>query len=198
MENKTEETKSVWDDIKKVWGRIAGVIAAVGVIATFITKVFNTSPELTYSLFAALGFVLLAISFYVDKQSAYNHQEIINYEAKARADFIEVMQKARQQTLDMKEDSNKKIDSLTANVDKLLKVTAETRQDTARIQLIMVMEHQPDNIDTILKLAELYFVKLHGNWYMTNLFTKWAKEHNVMIPTNIFNAIDKLDENINE
>lgn len=33
---------------------------------------------------------------------------------------------------------------------------------------------------------------------MTNLFTKWAKEHNVMIPTNIFNAIDKLDENINE
>ena len=52
MDDKSDKTKSVWSDISKVWGRIAGVIAAVGVSATFIVKVFNTSPELTYSLFA--------------------------------------------------------------------------------------------------------------------------------------------------
>ena len=47
--------KSVWNDITKIWGRIAGVIAAVGVAATAIVKIFNTPPELTYIIFAALG-----------------------------------------------------------------------------------------------------------------------------------------------
>lgn len=185
-----KQIKSVWTDIAKTWGRIAAVIAAIGVLATFITKVFNTSPELTYGLCAASGAILLIISFYVDRQTVYTHQEIVEYEAKARKDFIEIMQKARQQTLDMKDDSNNKIKQLTDGMDKVLKISEETRKDTVRIQLLMILKHQPDNIDTILKIAELYFVKLHGDWYMTNVFTKWAKEHDVIIPNSIYQALD--------
>lgn len=193
MENK-KEPKSVWNDVKGIWGRIAGVIAAVGIAATFVTKVLNTSPELTYSVFATIGVVIIILSFYVDRQAQYNHEEIVEYEANARKDFIEIMQKARQQTLDMKEDSNKKINALTENINKVLKVSKETRKDTVRIQLIMIMEHQPDNIDTILKLAELYFIELKGDWYMTTVFNKWAKEHDVIVPTKIYEAMNDNHE----
>ena len=57
----------------------------------------------------------------------------------------------------------------------------------------MVMSHQPNNVDTILKLAEQYFVKLRGDWYMTNEFGKWAKEHDVTIPTNIIKAMNDTE-----
>jgi hypothetical protein len=59
----------------------------------------------------------------------------------------------------------------------------------------MIMEHHPENVDTILKLAELYFIKLHGDWYMTNVFNKWAKEHDIVVPAHIYEAIDKTHEN---
>lgn len=65
----------------------------------------------------------------------------------------------------------------------------EIRLDTTRLQLLILMEHQPDNIDTILSVAEYYFVKLKGDLYMTVLFNKWAKEHKVDIPTNIYDSI---------
>jgi hypothetical protein len=116
--------------------------------------------------------ILLIISFYVDRQTEYTYQEIVAYEHKTRADFTKIIKETRQQMLDMKEDSNKKIDILAENVEKVLKISKETRQDTIRIQLLMIMEHQPDNIDTIVKLAEKYFIELKGDWYMTNEFNK--------------------------
>jgi hypothetical protein len=55
---------------------------------------------------------------------------------------------------------------------------------------LMVLSQQPDNVDTIFKLAEAYFVGLQGDWYMTNEFVKWAKNHNIVIPPNIFKSMD--------
>jgi len=190
MDNNANKTPSVWSDIVKIWGRIAGVIAAVGILATFITKVFNTSPELTYSLFAALGIVLLIISFYVDKQTEYTHQEILRYEGKARKDFTEAMKNQKEIQMEYKKDTDERINMFIKSVDKLIETTAETRKDTLRIQLLMIMSHQPENIDTILKLAETYFVDLHGDWYMTSEFNKWAKAHDVEVPSHIYTAID--------
>lgn len=185
------ENKSTWDDISKVWKRIAAVLAAAGVISTFIIQMFHTPPELTYSVFASLGVVLLIISFYVDRQTSYTHAEILRYEQKARDDFKELMNKAKEQTLLMKDDSNAKIESLTASMNKVLKISEETRMDTLRIQLLMIMERKPDNIDTILKLAETYFVHLHGDWYMTSEFSKWAKKHDIDIPPSIYTAMEE-------
>lgn len=191
MEDKDKKgPKSVWTDISKTWGRIAAVIAAVGGSATFVVKVFHTSSELTYSVFAALGIMLLIISFYVDKQSAYLHDEIIAYEQQARKDFIKAIHKDRDQMTQIKVESNNKITQLNSNIDKILEASNETRKDTVRIQLLMVLSHQPENIDTIFRLAEKYFVQLEGDWYMTNEFVKWAKDRNIIIPPNIFNSLD--------
>jgi hypothetical protein len=59
----------------------------------------------------------------------------------------------------------------------------------------MILEQQPGNIDTILKLAEEYFVKLGGDWYMTSEFNKWAKAHEIIVPTSIYKAIDDNHKN---
>ena len=55
---------------------------------------------------------------------------------------------------------------------------------------MMLMQNQPENTDSILKLAETYFVKLHGDWYMSSEFKKWAKAHDVEVPEIIFSKLD--------
>jgi len=48
-------------------------------------------------------------------------------------------------------------------------------KDGLRTQLLLLIVMQPDEETEILKIAEHYFVKLKGNWYMTSLFSKWCK-----------------------
>ena len=201
-DNKENKPSRVWNDISKIWGRIAAGITAIGVSATFIVKIFNTSANTTYGIFAGIGIILLIVSFYVDKQNEYTQQEIIKCGNETRRDFMKSMQElsdlmyhGKDETYKLKEDSDKKIENINQNIDKILKVSEETRRDTVRIQLLMVLEHQPDNIDTVLKMAEIYFIDLKGDWYMTNEFIKWAKKHDVAIPTNIYQAIDENHKN---
>ena len=185
-----EENKSTWGDIVKVWTRIAAVIAAIGIISTFLVKVFNTPDVLTYSIVSAFGVVLLIVSFYVDSQTKYTHEEMKKLESTARNDFTKAMEAQKQMQEEYKKDSDERIESFRDAVKELVDTTKETRRDTLRIQLLMLMKDEENNIDTILKLAQTYFVELHGDWYMTSEFNKWAKKHDVDVPNNIYKAID--------
>lgn len=164
MENK----KSAWNDLSSSWKKIGAVIAAIGVITAFIVDLFHYDVKYVLPIVAFSGFILLVISWYVDKQSEHQHEEL--------AEHIK--------------ESNKIIIEMNDGIKNLKDVTMETRRDTVRIQLSMYMKSDPDNIDTILKIAELYFVKLGGDWYMTNEFMKWAKQHDVVVPNSIFDVIN--------
>lgn len=48
-------------------------------------------------------------------------------------------------------------------------------KDGRRTQLLLLLLLQPDEETEILKIAQHYFVKLKGNWYMTSMFSKWCK-----------------------
>lgn len=176
--------KSTWDELARIWKRIAAVIAAMGVGATFFIKVFNSPADRTIMIASALGIVLLIISFYVDSQTKYIREEI--KDSKKETD---------NKLLVHQQESVKVIGDIHDSLDELKKLSLDTRKDTLRIQLLMVMRDNPNNIDTILKLAETYFVKLKGDWYMTNEFNKWAKKHDVVVPQNIFNAISINQDN---
>lgn len=69
----------------------------------------------------------------------------------------------------------------------------EIRLDTTRTQLLMLMQHQPSNHDTILKVAERYFCHLGGDWYMSVEFQSWADSQKINIPTTISQAIADND-----
>lgn len=81
-----------------------------------------------------------------------------------------------------------KLKPLFGKLDKQEEELREIRLDTTRTQLIMLMEHQPHNHDTIIKIAERYFCQLKGDWYMTSLFKDWAKAEDIQIPAQIYQA----------
>lgn len=180
MENKK---KSVWDDIARVWKRVAAVIAAMGALTTFFVNVFGTPLDKTTTIAGILGLTILLISFYVDKQTNYIREEI-----------EESKKDEESKLLKHTEESNRIISDISSSLDDLKKLSLDTRKDTLRIQLLMVMKDQPENKDTILKLAETYFVKLKGDWYMTSEFRKWAKSQNVELPESIFNQLNSNTE----
>lgn len=173
------KNKSVWDDISKYWKRIAAVIAAIGVLSTFIINVFNAPTDKVLIITAGTGIILLLISFYVDKQTQYIREEIQMHKKDTEDKLTTHTQ-----------ESKKVIDNINDSLKELKDLSKDTRKDTLRIQLLMVIRDNPDNIDTILKLAETYFVKLRGDWYMTNEFNKWAKAHNVELPPDIFRVVN--------
>lgn len=49
-------------------------------------------------------------------------------------------------------------------------------KDGLRTQLLLMILMRPEEKKEILTLAQHYFVDLKGNWYMTDVFTKWCEE----------------------
>lgn len=60
-------------------------------------------------------------------------------------------------------------------------VQHQTILRVTRMELLNIMEKEPDNIDAILQVAEYYFIELNGNAYVHSIFENWAKQHNVSI-----------------
>lgn len=71
----------------------------------------------------------------------------------------------------------------------------EIRLDTTRTQLLMLIEHQPHNHDTIMKVAHFYICELHGDWYCTALLKEWAKKENFVMPAAITEVVEKEELN---
>ena len=179
-----KEEKSAWDDISRVWKRVVAVFAACGALAAFLVNGFGFPMDKTILYVSVLGIMLLLVSFYVDKQTKYIREEI--KESKKATDT---------QLLEHTKEPARVIDNVSKTLDEVTDLTLDTRKDTLRIQLLMIMRDQPDNTDTILKLAETYFVKLKGDWYMTVEFLKWAKAHDIIIPDEVFKCLNKSDSN---
>ena len=67
---------------------------------------------------------------------------------------------------------NQKLDTIIEKVDK-------AELDATRSQLLALMSDYPDNESEILKVADYYFNGLGGDWYMTDLFTRWADSRGI-------------------
>ena len=51
------------------------------------------------------------------------------------------------------------------------------KQAATRIELMVLMNHDPTNIVAIERMAKYYFQELDGDQYMTKMFSDWAKEY---------------------
>lgn len=78
--------------------------------------------------------------------------------------------------------TNQKLDTIIEKVDK-------AELDATRSQLLALMSDYPDNESEILKVADYYFNGLDGDWYMTDLFTRWADSRGIDV-TKIVNIKD--------
>lgn len=70
------------------------------------------------------------------------------------------------------ESVDKKLDNISEQLDNI-------ELDSTRTQLLTLMSNYPDNESEILKVAYHYFRELGGDWYMSELFSKWAEERNI-------------------
>lgn len=81
---------------------------------------------------------------------------------------------------DSKDNKFAQIEQSLARIENEIK---DSRQDRCRLQLLNLIQHNPQNVDTILMVAKKYFVDLKGNWYMDSMFIEWAGENNVALPS---------------
>lgn len=75
-------------------------------------------------------------------------------------------------------------------LDRLTRI--EKRQDTSeqddcRLQLLVLLNHYPSNIQEIMRVAEHYFKPksaggLAGDWYMTAIFNQWLADSDIGKP----------------
>lgn len=73
--------------------------------------------------------------------------------------------------------TNDRIDALEDKIDDNQETTELA---TTRLELMMLLDHDPDNVIEIEKLARKYFnPPLNGNTYMTSVISEWCLEHNI-------------------
>ena len=77
--------------------------------------------------------------------------------------------------------ANKMSADIDARIQPLATKIDAIEMDTTRIQLIDMIREEPDNEDSILKLARHYFVDLSGDWYATALFQDWCAERDIHV-----------------
>lgn len=148
---------SVLDNVKGIKAWVMGVIAFDAAVTTLLVNIFNVDAVKTTIATTATTIVALALVWLIYKAEENSRKELqqhIQDSNHLQEEIKECMSINKQQLLDI-------------------------RKDTLRIQLSQYMKDQPSNIDTILKLAETYFVELQGDWYMTSEFSKWAEKNNV-------------------
>ena len=165
---------TVWDNVKEMKAWITGAIAFDATVTSLLVLVFNVDAVKTTIATTATTIVALAIIALI-------------YRSEKRTNFD--LQKHIQESNELREELRE------CMVDNK-KALAEIRKDTLRIQLSRYMEGQPENIDTIIKIAEEYFVHMKGDWYMTSEFRKWAKAHDIEVPQIIMTAMidnERLD-----
>lgn len=73
----------------------------------------------------------------------------------------------------------KMTEHLDTRIDTLESTVNDIRQDTVRLQLDGLMAHDSNNVESILSVARVYFIDMKGDWYMTEKFKKWGREHDV-------------------
>lgn len=73
------------------------------------------------------------------------------------------------------------VSEVTERLDGLDGSLSEVRKDTVRLQLLSLIHNDPENTESILKVAHEYFVQLNGDWYVTQIFTEWAEQRGIDI-----------------
>lgn len=163
---------SVLDNVKGIKTWVMGAIAFDAAVTALLVNIFEVDAIKTTIATTATTIVALVLIYliYKSEQSAHKElQEHIKESNELREEIKECMATNRQQLLDI-------------------------RKDTLRIQLSQYMKDQPENVDTILKIAETYFVQLKGDWYMTSEFSKWADSQGIKVPSIIQKSIIDIEK----
>ena len=142
-----------FDKISDTWKRLAGIVAAVIALSTATVQLTGWETNKVTACYILAGLVMFFSGWMLDDH--VKQFEKTNEEHEKRFDHIDnVLGEIRKQNLDI-------------------------HKDTVRLQLLHLIQNQPDNIDTIMTVAEEYFCTLGSDWYMTNIFMQWCEDRKI-------------------
>ena len=78
-----------------------------------------------------------------------------------------------------KDDKNGQLYNIQKDIGRLVERADESDLNDSRIQLMMLIWHNPKDHRAILKEAEHYFCDLGGNSWIIHKFEEWAEAQNV-------------------
>lgn len=68
-------------------------------------------------------------------------------------------------------------DQISGFQEEVKAANSKNEQATTRIELMVLMEHDPENVVAIERMAKYYFQELSGDLYMTQKYSDWAKQY---------------------
>lgn len=68
------------------------------------------------------------------------------------------------------------------DIKELKQFSKDERLDLLRIQLMTLTHIHPENVVEIMEVAEEYFMKYSGDWYMSSLFKEYLENQGMDIP----------------
>ena len=163
---------TVMNDIKTSKGYILGVIAFATAVSAFLIEVFNFKSGPTICAVACFAILILYVGFLISRSEARQKQAL----------------EAHQSLV------NGRMDVFEGDIGFLKDMAVESKRDALRTQLSFHMHTNPDNEDTILLIAREYFVKYHGDWYMTKEVNEWGKDHGFQLPPDILTAMEENEK----
>lgn len=163
---------SVIDDIKESRNYILGVIAFATAVSTFLIQVFDFKAEPTITVVSGFAVLILYVGFLINGSERRQKHALEAHESR----FKPILDKYDETLHDLKE------------------MALEAKRDALRTQLTQYLQNDPNNEDTIVKIAREYFCKYYGDWYMTMEMNKWGKKHNFKLPEDILLAINKNEK----
>lgn len=164
----------VIDDIKESKGYILGVIAFATAVSAFLTQVFHFRTEPTIAAVAGFAVLILYVGFLISRSERRQKHALEAHESRLEPILVKY----------------------NDDIHELKELALDAKRDALRTQLTQYIQNDPNNVDTILKIAREYFIKYKGDWYMTMEVNKWGKKHNFKLPDDILLAIEENEKGV--
>ena len=82
-----------------------------------------------------------------------------------------------------KDDPVQKIASRLDKLEKKINERLDTLEKASlRTQMLILMNHYPEESYRLMECAKKYFNELNGDWWMSGLFVQHCDEHHIVLP----------------
>lgn len=164
----------VIDDIKESKGYVLGVIAFATAVAAFLVQGFGFAPGTTVTFVAGAAVTILYVGYLINRSEERQKQALEAHEKRLEPVLTQY----------------------NNDLHELKELALDAKRDALRTQLNQFIQNDPNNEDTIVKIARTYFCKYKGDWYMTMEMNKWGKKHNFKLPEDILLAIEENEKGV--
>lgn len=140
------------EDLKTLKGYALGVVGFATAISAILVQALHFPTEPTLLTVAGFAGLMLLIAYLINRSE--QRQRVLLKSHTEEADML--------------------VGELKEDLTYLKDMALESQRSTLRIEMNDEIHRNPANHDTIIRMAERYFLTLKGDWVMTSLFLDWV------------------------